>query len=155
MRVNSKGIFNVPMGRYNSPVICDSENLRKVGIALRDSDAKIEAVDYEDILLRNSREGDFIYLDPPYDPLNHTAYFTHYTHNGFTNYDQRKLANLFAILDERKCKVLLSNSATSFVRELYRDFDKYTIELSVLRSINSKASKRIGHKELLIRNYST
>jgi len=87
-RVNSKGIFNVPMGRYKNPLICDSENLRKVSIALRDSNAKIETIDYEDILRDKPREGDFIYLDRPYDPLSDTAYFTHYTHRGFTVQDQ-------------------------------------------------------------------
>jgi DNA adenine methylase len=153
-RVNSKGLFNVPMGRYKNPAICDSENLRKVSIALRDSDAKIEAIDYEDILLRNSREGDFIYLDPPYDPLSDTAYFTQYTHRGFTVQDQKKLAEIFVILSERKCKVLLSNSNTLLVKKLYKHIAKHIKELRVLRSINSKASKRIGHKELLIRNYS-
>jgi DNA adenine methylase len=151
-RVNSKGIFNVPMGRYKNPMICDCRNLRKVGTALRDSNAKIQAIDYTDALLR-AEEGDFIYLDPPYDPLSGTAYFTHYTHNGFTEQDQRKLAKVFATLNERKCKILLSNSDTQLVRNLYKDFAKYTKELIVLRSINSKASRRMGHKELLIRNY--
>jgi len=151
-RVNSKGIFNVPMGRYKNPMVCDSRNLRKVGTALRKYDAKIQALDYTDALL-SAEEGDFIYLDPPYDPLSGTAYFTHYTHNGFTAQDQMKLAKVFATLNERKCKVLLSNSDTQLVRNLYKDFAKYTKELSVLRSINSKASRRMGHKELLIRNY--
>jgi DNA adenine methylase len=151
-RVNSKGIFNVPMGRYKNPMVCDSRNLRKVGTALRKYDAKIQALDYTDALL-SAEEGDFIYLDPPYDPLSGTAYFTHYTHNGFTEQDQMKLAKVFATLNERKCKVLLSNSDTQLVRNLYKDFAKYTKELSVLRSINSKASRRMGHKELLIRNY--
>lgn len=153
-RVNSKGIFNVPMGRYKNPVICDSENLRKVSIALRDSNAKIEAIDYEDILRDRPREGDFIYLDPPYDPLSDTAYFTHYTHRGFTVQDQKKLAEIFVILNERKCKVLLSNSSTLLVKKLYKHIAKHIKELRVLRSINSKASKRKGHKELLICNYS-
>lgn len=151
-RVNSKGIFNVPMGRYKNPMICDGGNLRKVGEALRDSDAKIQAIDYTETLVR-AQEGDFIYLDPPYDPLSDTAYFTHYTHNGFTEQDQRKLAKVFATLNERRCKILLSNSDTKLIRNLYKDFAKYTKELNVLRSINSKASRRMGYKELLIRNY--
>jgi len=152
-RVNSKGIFNVPMGRYRNPMICNSENLCKVGMALRDSGAAIQTSDYTDTLLE-AKEGDFIYLDPPYNPLSGTAYFTQYTHNGFTDKDQIELARIFAILNERKCKVLLSNSDTLLVRNLYKDFARNTKELSVLRSINSKASRRRGHKELLIHNYS-
>lgn len=66
---------------------------------------------------------------------------------------QEELARIFQILNERKCKVLLNNSDTNFIRNLYKDFAEYTREVDVVRAINSKASKRIGHKELLIRNY--
>jgi DNA adenine methylase len=152
-RVNSRGIFNVPMGRYKSPVICDSTNLKKVSIALRDSRAELHTSDYNDILLKEAGEDDFIYLDPPYNPVSYTAYFTHYTHSGFTKKDQEELSRVFGILSDRKCKVLLSNSNTPFIRNLYKDFANYTEELDVTRAINSKASKRLGHKELLIRNY--
>ena len=152
-RVNSKGIFNVPMGRYKNPVICDYTNIQNVSIALLDSKAKLQISNYKDILVENARENDFIYLDPPYNPVSNTAYFTRYTHSGFTNKDQEELAHVFEILNERKCKVLLSNSDTNFIRNLYKDFAQYTKEVDVVRAINSKASKRIGHKELLIRNY--
>jgi DNA adenine methylase len=152
-RVNSRGIFNVPMGRYKNPVICDSTNLRKVSIALRDSRAELHMSDYKDILLKEAGEDDFIYLDPPYNPVSYTAYFTHYTHSGFIKKDQEELSRIFGILSDRKCKVLLSNSNTPFIRNLYKDFVNYTEELDVVRAINSKASKRLGHKELLIRNY--
>ena len=153
-RVNSKGIFNVPMGRYKNPVICDTTNLQNVSIALRDSKAKLQVSNYKDILVEKARENDFIYLDPPYNPVSNTAYFTRYTHRGFTNKDQEELARIFKMLNDRKCKVLLSNSDTNFIRNLYKDFAEYTIVVDVVRAINSKASKRIGHKELLIRNYS-
>lgn len=152
-RVNSRGIFNVPMGRYKNPVICDSVNLRNASIALRDSKAQIQTSDYKDILLNLAGEDDFIYLDPPYNPVSNTAYFTRYTHTGFTDKDQEELAHIFGILNDRKCKVLLSNSNTSYIKNLYKDFAKYVQELDVVRAINSKASKRSGHKELLIRNY--
>jgi DNA adenine methylase len=152
-RVNSKGEFNVPMGRYKNPIICDSTNLRSVSIALRDSKAKLQISNYKDILVEKARENDFIYLDPPYNPVSNTAYFTRYTHSGFTNKDQEELAFIFQMLNDRKCKVLLSNSDTPFIRNLYKDFAEYTKEVDVVRAINSKASKRIGHKELLIRNY--
>jgi DNA adenine methylase len=153
-RVNSKGIFNVPMGRYKNPVICDSNNLRKVSIALRDSKAKIQVSNYKDILLQKAEENDFIYLDPPYNPVSNTAHFTRYTHNGFTDKDQDELASIFGKLNDRRCKVLLSNSDTPFIKSIYKDFAKYTKEVDVIRSINSKASKRVGHKELLLRNYT-
>jgi DNA adenine methylase len=153
-RVNSRGIFNVPMGRYKNPVICDSANLKRVSDALRDSKAELRTGDYKDILLNEAGEDDFIYLDPPYNPVSNTAYFTRYTHSGFTSKDQEELASVFGLLNDRKCKVLLSNSNTPFIRNLYKDFANYTEELDVVRAINSNASKRMGHKELLIRNYS-
>jgi DNA adenine methylase len=152
-RVNSKGIFNVPIGRYKSPVICDSTNLRKASIALRDSKTKIQVNDYKDILLEKARMDDFIYLDPPYNPMSTTSYFTGYTHTGFGNEDQEELAHVFEILNNRKCKVLLSNSDTPFIRGLYREFADCTKEVDTIRAINSIASKRLGHKELLIHNY--
>ena len=152
-RVNSKGVFNVPMGRYKDPLICDSNNLPKVSTALRESKAKIRMSNYKNILLENAEEDDFIYLDPPYNPVSNTAYFTRYTDTAFKNEDQQELADVFRILNERKCKILLSNSDTHFIRSLYKDFAKYMKEVDVIRAINSVASKRIGHRELLIRNY--
>ena len=152
-RVNRNGIFNVPIGKYKNPLICDSSNLKKVSYAIRYSKAIIQVSDYKQILLDNTSEGDFIYLDPPYNPTSPTANFTDYTDYGFVNKDQEELANIFGKLSDRKCKVILSNSDTPFIREIYQDFSRYTKELDTLRSINCKGSKRIGHKELLIRNY--
>ena len=152
-RVNTKGIFNVPMGRYKNPTICDSDNLRNASYALNHSKAAMYVRDYKYILLEKSREGDFIYLDPPYRPTSGTAYFTRYTYNGFADKDQEELAHVFGKLNDRNCKVLLSNSDTNFIRSLYKDFAKYTTEINVIRAINSIGSKRVGHKELLVRNY--
>ena len=152
-RVNSKGLFNVPMGRYKNPVICDSSNLPKVSTALRESKTKIQMSNYKNILLEKAKEDDFIYLDPPYNPVSNTAYFTRYTYTAFKNEDQEELADVFRILNDRKCKILLSNSDTYFVRTLYKEFAKYMKEIDVIRAINSVASKRMGHRELLIRNY--
>ena len=153
-RVNRNGKFNVPLGKYKNPVICNISNLRNVSLALRHSNATIQVSHYKDILLENAKEGDFIYLDPPYDPVSSTAYFTKYTDSGFGDQDQKELADVFRELSDRNCKVLLSNSSTPLVKELYTDFAKHTIEVDVLRSINCKGSNRGGHKELLIRNYS-
>jgi DNA adenine methylase len=153
-RVNRTGIFNVPIGRYKNPLICDSNNLQNVSSALRYSKAIIQASDYRRIILDNAQKGDFIYLDPPYNPTNLTSNFTSYTEYGYGDNDQEQLASIFKKLDERQCMVLLSNSDTPFIRELYSDFMSYAKELNVLRAINCRGSKRAGHKELLIRNYT-
>ena len=101
------------------------------------------------MLLENAKEGDFIYLDPPYSPTSSTAYFTCF---GFDNQDQKQLLDVFRKLDDRGCKVLLTNSDTQFIKELYSDFA--IVEVNTIRAINSKGSKRAGHKELIICNYS-
>jgi len=152
-RVNSQGKFNVPLGSYKNPRICDSDNLRKVRLSLRPSGAKISACDYKDSLLEASK-GDFIYLDPPYNPTSETASFTGYTKYGFTVKNQEELADTFKKLDKKGCMILLSNSDIPFIRKLYSDYANNTIEIDALRSINSNATKRSGHKELLIHNYS-
>jgi DNA adenine methylase len=153
-RVNKRGVFNVPIGRYKNPLICGSNNLRNASLSLRDSKVTIELSDYKQILLENAREGDFVYLDPPYNPASSTASFTSYTNSGFTNTDQIELRDVFTELMDRKCKVLLSNSDTKFIRELYSEFATYFKEVNVLRSINCRGSKRIGHKELIISSYT-
>jgi DNA adenine methylase Dam len=152
-RKNKQDKFNVPWGRYKNPTICNSANLSKASLSLRQSGAKISACDYKDSLLE-ARKDDFIYLDPPYNPTSETASFTGYTRYGFTAKNQEELANTFKKLDKKGCMVLLSNSNTPFIRKLYSDYANNTIEIDALRSINSNATKRSGHKELLIRNYS-
>lgn len=154
-RVNRNGEFNVPIGRYKKPVICDSENLRNIHNALLNSKTYLYVDDYRSILVDKTNENDFIYLDPPYDPVSATAKFTGYTECGFTNKDQRDLSRVFMKLTDRGCKVLLSNSDTPYIRDLYKDFSRYMHQVYALRSINSSSSKRTGHKELLISNYST
>ena len=153
-RVNRNGIFNVPIGRYKNPVICDETNLENVSCALRYSKVKVQVGDYRKVL-SIAEKGDFIYLDPPYHPISSTANFTGYTDYGFDDDDQSELAKIFVALNERKCKVLLSNSNTSFIRGLYSEFSDHIKEVSVSRAINCKASRRLGHKELLISNYSS
>ena len=90
-RVNGKGEFNVPIGSYDKPTICDGDNLRKASLSLRQSVAKISVGDYKDSL-HGARKGDFIYLDPPYSPTSKTASFTGYTNSGFKAKDQEELA---------------------------------------------------------------
>jgi DNA adenine methylase len=136
-----------------NPLICNSNNLKNVSLALRYSKAVIQPSDYKQILLENAKEGDLVYLDPPFDPPSITSCFTSYTTSGFTKTDQKELSDVFRELNERRCKVLLSNSNTEYIRELYSEFAPYFKELNVSRTINCKASKRVGHKELLITNY--
>jgi DNA adenine methylase len=153
-RVNRSGIFNVPMGKYKNPLICDTRNLENISKALRYSKAVIKVKDYKNALVE-AEEDDFIYLDPPYHPTSSTANFTSYTDYGFGDNDQSELSKIFAELNDKKCKVLLSNSDTPLIRKLYSDFSGHIKEVNVSRVINCKASKRLGHKELLISNYSS
>jgi DNA adenine methylase len=151
-RVNKNGIFNVPLGRYNKPKICDTRNLTKVNKIMNLRNTTIENYDYQKISSK-IQENDFIYLDPPYFPINETSNFTNYTSNGFDIGQQKRLANFFYDLDKRKCKILLSNSDTTIIRDLYSSFKENIISLSALRSINSNAEKRKNHSELIIKNF--
>jgi DNA adenine methylase len=147
-RVNGKGEFNVPPGKYKNPLICDSSNLENISHAL--ARATILTVDYRNVT-QNAQKGDFINLGHPYQPLNNTSYFTAYTTDGFGRENQEQLANLSRKLSDRGCKILLSNSETPFIRELYTDFS--IKDFNVQRAINCKGSKRTGHKELLISKF--
>lgn len=147
-RVNSQNKFNVPFGGYKNPVICKSENLRAVNIALKD--AEILLGDFEKCL-DFAKRGDFIYFDPPYQPLNKTSSFTSYTKKSFNEDDQKKLCEVFKKLDKRRCKVMLSNSDTLFIRKLYKDFKIETVFAK--RAINCNGSGRGEITELVILNY--
>jgi len=153
-RVNKKGLFNVPIGRYKNPLICDPVNLRKMSIVLSQSASYLGVIDYKKILVEKADKDDFVYLDPPFHPISNTANFTSYTNNGFTLEDQKELATIFKELTRRGCKLLLSNSNTEEIRRLYSDFSHLTELALVNRSINAVGSKRVGHVELLIRNYT-
>jgi DNA adenine methylase len=152
-RVNKNGLFNVPIGRYKNPIICDADNLRNISVVLKQSGSNLGVSDYKKILVEKAEKDDFIYLDPPFHPVSNTANFTSYTNNGFTLDDQKKLVIIFNELTRRGCKLLLSNSNTEEIRRLYSDYSHLTEVTTVNRSINTVASKRVGHTELLIRNY--
>ncbi len=147
-RVNSKGGFNVPFGRYKNPAICDEEALRSASAALKN--AKISHGEFHSVLSK-AKTTDFIYFDPPYQPLSKTSSFTSYTVNGFGENEQRDLAKTYKELANRGCFVMLSNSDAPLIRELYKDFFLYEIQAS--RAINSKADGRGKITELLIINY--
>lgn len=147
-RVNSKGQFNVSFGDYTDPVIVNEEVLRNASYTFQQ--AELNTADFE-IVLENARAGDFVYLDPPYVPLSPTSNFTGYTSGSFGFSEHRRLREVFGALQARGCYVMLSNSNTDFVRELYRGCNIKTINAS--RAINSVASKRGSIKELVIMSY--
>ena len=147
-RVNSKGRFNVPFGRYTNPTIVDPANLRACSRALRR--ARVECAPFQSVL-GEARRGDFIYFDPPYHPRSKTSRFTGYAPGGFTADDQRELARLYTTLDRRGVLLMLSNSDTPLIRELYQGFR--VVEVQASRSINSKGGRRGAITELVILNY--
>lgn len=148
-RVNSQGKHNVPFGRYKNPKIVDEPNLRSVAEALKH--AQIICDDFSRVL-EFARPGTFVYLDPPYYPLSETANFTGYTADAFGPEDQKRLAAVFRELDRSGCLVMLSNSDTPFIRELYSGYDIQAVYAR--RAINCKSNRRGSITELVIRNYS-
>jgi len=156
-RLNSKGLFNVPLGRYSNPRICDTENLRKVAAVLSAKTISIKQVRYVKGLAA-AKEGDFVYLDPPYAPLSATAQFTSYTSQGFSTADQQQLQRTVIRLARKGCRVLLSNSSAPEVAELYegnRDAERaglHAYRIPAMRRINSNASRRGQVTEFLITN---
>jgi DNA adenine methylase len=150
-RVNSKGKFNVPFGRYTNPIICDEENLRNVSRSL--AHVVIKRQDYKDVL-KSAKKGDFIYFDPPYYPVSKTASFTSYTSNTFLEQEQTELRDTYLELHQRGCFVMLSNSDTPLIRDLYSSITGVQIHTVYAgRAINSNAAKRGKISEVLITNY--
>jgi DNA adenine methylase len=151
-RVNSKGQFNVPFGSYKNPNILDEAVLRGVNDYLNQKSVTFLNRDFAEAV-KDAKKGDFVYFDPPYDPVSNTASFTGYDINGFNQNEQRRLKQVVDELTEKECYVMLSNSATDFILDLYKDH-KYTIEtVSATRSINSNALKRGKINEVLVLNY--
>lgn len=154
-RVNSKGSFNVPHGRYARPLICDRKTIKADSMALENVD--IINVDFtEAVSLADAQT--FVYFDPPYRPLSVTSSFCSYSEDGFDDNDQRRLANCCRELDDKGTKWLLSNSDPkgmcpddNFFDELYAGFNIQRVLAS--RMVNSNATKRGKIGELLISNY--
>jgi DNA adenine methylase len=146
-RVNSRGEFNVPFGRYINPRIVDADNLRSVSRALHDTEAELLSSDFK-MTLGSYNKNDLVYFDPPYQPVSRTSSFTDYTPSGFAEEDQERLAEVFGRLVRRGCTVLLSNSDTPLTRRLYSEFDIHSVNVN--RPINSVGSGRTGHKELIV-----
>lgn len=154
-RVNSKGKFNVPFGRYVNPKICDVENLKNVSKILKN--VEILNIDFEKTDKYIKKES-FVYFDPPYRPLSSSSSFNSYAKESFNDKSQEKLAQYFRKLDKKGVKLMLSNSDPknsdsndNFFDELYKGFDIKRVDAK--RMINSKGSGRGVIKELLIMNY--
>lgn len=147
-RVNSKGQFNVSFGDYIDPVVVDEKVLNNASEAFQL--AELFSGDFS-LVLDNARNGDFIYLDPPYVPLTATSNFTGYTAGSFGPADHKRLFKVFKKLVDRGCHVMLSNSNTDFVKDLYSGFNMKTVNSK--RSINSDATKRGAIKELVVLSY--
>lgn len=149
-RENSRGEFNVPMGRYVNPTILDEENLRACAAALQG--AEIQVCGFEASLAR-VEAGDLVYLDPPYAPLSPTASFTSYAAGGFGEAEQRRLAAQFRELEARAVRALLSNSDTPLTRALYGDFQERCESVVARRAVNSRPDRRGAVAEILVRNF--
>jgi DNA adenine methylase len=147
-RENSKGGFNVPMGSYKNPKIVDEENLRAVSESLKHT--SITNTSFADVV-KKAKAGDFVYFDPPYHPVSTTSSFTSYSKDDFTKEDQIKLRDLFVELDKKGIYVMLSNSYTPFIKEIYSAYKQIPVKAS--RMINSKADKRGKISEIVIVNY--
>jgi DNA adenine methylase len=146
-RVNSKGAFNVPFGKYKDPIVCHDEHLRRCSELLQGVQLRHEGFE---AVLERAVPGDLVYFDPPYVPRSNTASFTAYTRGGFGPEQQARLRDVAAQLAERDVKVILSNHDVPEVRELY-DAARFRLQVvPVARAINSRGDKRGKVDELVI-----
>jgi DNA adenine methylase len=148
-RVNRRGQFNVPFGDYKNPRILDEAGLRAAQAALQGVSVTHQGFD---AVLAEAKSGDFVYFDPPYHPLSPTASFTSYAADDFGPEDQIRLAAVFRRLDAKGVKLMLSNSDTPFIRDLYEGF--HIQQVWAPRAINRDAAKRKGVAEVVVTNYA-
>jgi DNA adenine methylase len=150
-RVNSKGIFNVPLGRYSHPKICQEDLLRSCSAALANS--KCFQADFVNVLEYATGRDDFVFFDPPYYPLSNTSYFTAYSCNSFHQKDQERLRDACAELASRGVRVMVCNSDCDFIRKIYTEIGFRIHPIKAARSINCNPKKRGFIGELLITSY--
>jgi DNA adenine methylase len=155
-RLNRRGAFNVPAGRYTDPTICDAAHLRAVAAALGRPGIVMRLGSFEGTLAA-AGSGDFVYCDPPYAPLSRTASFAHYTAGGFTAADQLRLQQAVVAAVRRGATVVLSNSSASEIVRAYSSREAVAAGLVVRRvparrAINSRAAKRGPVEELIVTN---
>ena len=146
-RVNKRGEFNVPVGRYKNPDVVTEDNLRACSEALA-----VSIVEHREFDTVTPRAGDFVYFDPPYHPTIDSS-FTNYTKLDFTEQDQVRLRDFATTLSKEGVKVMLSNSDTPFIRDLYKDRTFTVGIVQAPRMINCKSAKRGVVNEVLITNY--
>ena len=149
-RVNSKNQFNVPYGRYKNPKIVDENLVSTISTYLNNNQIEIKKGDFEKAVL-DVQPGDFVYFDPPYIPLSETSAFTSYTHEGFSYDEQVRLRDTFKKLSDTGAYVMLSNSSSFLVEELYRDFNIHYVEAT--RTNGAKSSSRGKISEIIVTNY--
>lgn len=149
-RVNSAGEFNTPFGHYKNPNIINAPTLRAVSIYFNKAKIVFESKDFEDVL-SSQKKGCFVYLDPPYDPVSESASFTGYNKGGFDRNEQIRLKECCDSLNKRGIKFMLSNSATDFIKELYRNYNISIVK--AFRAVNSDGTKRGAVEEVIVRNY--
>lgn len=154
-RVNKKGLFNVPMGAYKNPMICDEENLRAVSEKLQN--VRIECGDYRETA-NFIDEKTFVYFDPPYRPITNTASFTAYTENLFNDDKQIELAKFVNDMNKKGAKIVVSNSdpknsdgEDEFFDDIYSSYKIKRVEATRMINCNGEARGKI--KELLISNF--
>ena len=151
-RVNASGAFNSPYGHYRRPNIVNEQTIRGVSRYFNSCDITFFSGDFAAVL-EQVPKGGFVYLDPPYDPVSDTASFTGYNKGGFGREEQVRLKECCDALTARGVKFLLSNSATTFIRELYGSYRVSLVQAR--RAVNSVASRRGAIEEVLVRNYGT
>lgn len=149
-RVNSKGEFNVPFNGKKTIKTYELSNLNSMHEYLSSNNIKICSKDYEKVVA-TAKKNDFVYFDPPYDVLEDKNSFTSYTKNDFDKKEQERLCKVFKKLDKKGVKVMLSNSNTEFIRNLYKDFNIHIVKAR--RNINSKGDNRGEVEEVIITNY--
>lgn len=156
-RVNKNGKFNVPIGSYKNPTICDEKNLMKLSRLIQN--VQFQYGDYSSSI-EYVTENTFVYFDPPYRPLNVTSGFTSYTKENFNDENQRQLAMFYRELNEQNVKLMLSNSnpkntnqADTFFDNIYQGFN--IDEIYASRMINANSNGRGKISEILVTNYDT
>jgi DNA adenine methylase len=149
-RVNSKGHFNVPMGRYTDPLLNVLDRIEPASQCL--AGTRIHHARF-DVLARKAKPGSFIYFDPPYDPLNKTSAFTAYTKQGFGDQEQLELRDLAVALHKRGCHVMLSNSCTDDTLEWYKGKSFHVFKVPVRRAISASAASRKMVHEIIVTTY--
>ncbi len=149
-RVNKAGEYNTPFGYYKKPNIVNTETLRAVSNFFNQADIRFSCEDFE-TALKDAAKGAFVYLDPPYDPVSDTASFTGYDKGGFDRAEQTRLKKVCDRLNRQGAKFLLSNSATDFIIDLYKEYRIKVVQAK--RAVNSRGDRRGEVDEVLVMNF--